>query len=392
MTNSATEDQTRKRVRISNPAEPSTITRSSVTQDFAFRSYTSHPTQIKSCATTFTEKLTSLLSKARQRTITIGKMAQDDYVPASARIKFQLGATQRVKETAPFTTLATTNKLLVETFQQSLKAHMIAVAKMELSIIQSDINNTILEAVRDLTTLTVMKHFPDPENHPNALRALAGATLVDHFDVLKKFSTLNPDLLFLQYKEITADELPAYDPRIMTADDRRHISSLIPALFDLLKKICVDAWSEQLDAIQQKKVDLSMDHYLQSTRTEKATADTAMILDQEPTIEPAVIKTLIDKRVNDATKDLNKKIARLQQAIDRSSAPNPRGATRAPSTKKKNAGSPHQRTSRKAADPADASDNDTSTEKGKKKKNVKRTQSPKKRNQPSKNSAARKKK
>ena len=95
---------------------------------------------------------------------------------------------------------------------------------------------------------------------------------------------------------------------------------------------------------------------------------------------------------DDATKDLNKKIARLQQAIDRSSAPNPRGATRAPSTKKKNAGSPHQRTSRKAADPADASDNDTSTEKGKKKKNVKRTQSPKKRNQPSKNSAARKKK
>jgi hypothetical protein len=52
------------------------------------------------------------------------------------------------------------------------------------------------------------------------------------------------------------------------------------------------------------------------TLTEKATADTAMILDNEPTIKPAVIKSLIAKGVNDATKDLQKTIARLQQSID----------------------------------------------------------------------------
>jgi hypothetical protein len=217
-------------------------------------------------------------------------------------------------------------KELVETFQKMLKANMLTVAKMELSTLQSEINTTILKAIRDLTTITVMNHFPDAENHPHAPRALARATLEDHFDTLKKLSTLENRTLFLQYKEITADTYPVYEPGSMPGGDRLHITCLIPELFGLLKKICVNAWSEQLDAIQAKKKGLALENYVQSTLTEKATADTAMILDNEPTIKPAVIKSLIAKGVNDATKDLQKTVARLQQSIDRSSATNSRGA------------------------------------------------------------------
>ena len=393
MTTSATEDQARKRVRITDPAELSTIMRSSVTQDFALRSFASLPTPIKSLATHYTTKLTSLQNKARQRSITIEKMAKDDYTPTSARIKFELGASQKVKETATFTTLAVATKELVETFQKTLKANMLTVAKMELCTLQLDINTTILEAIRDLTTITVMNHFPDAENHPHAPKVLARATLEDHFKTLKKFSTLDPDTLFLQYKEVTADNDPIYQPGSMPGGDRLHIACLIPELFGLLKKICVDSWSEQLDAIQAKKKALALEHYVQSTLTEKATADTAMILDNEPTIEPAVIKSLIAKGVNDATKDLQKTVARLQQSIDRSSAPNTRGAQRAPLTKKKtSAPSTTRRSTKKSNDSVDASANDNSNDKSKKKQNSKRTQPPKRRNQSSKNSASRKKK
>ena len=367
--------------------------RSSVTQDFALRSFASLPTPIKSLATHYTTKLTSLQNKARQRSITIEKMAKDDYTPTSARIKFELGASQKVKETATFTTLAVATKELVETFQKTLKANMLTVAKMELSTLQLDINTTILEASRDLTTIAVMNHFPDSENHPNAPRVLARATLEDHFDTLKKFSTLDANSLFLQYKEITADNNPIYVPGSMPGSDRLHIACLIPELFGLLKKICVDAWSEQLDAIQAMKKALALEHYVQSTLTEKATADTAMILDHEPTIEPAVIKSLIAKGVNDATKDLHKTIARLQQSIDRSSTPNHRGAQRAPSTKKKsNVASSSRNNTKKSNDSADASASDKSKDKGKKKQNSRRTQPPKKRNPSSKNSASRQKK
>jgi hypothetical protein len=132
-------------------------------------------------------------------------MAKEDYTPTSACIKFELGASQKVKETATFTTLGVATKELVETFQKTLKANMLNVAKMELNTLQSDINTTILEAIRDLTTIRVMNHFPDAENHPHAPRALARATLEDHFDTLKKFSTLVNRTLFLQYKEVTAD-------------------------------------------------------------------------------------------------------------------------------------------------------------------------------------------
>jgi hypothetical protein len=137
-------------------------------------------------------------------------------------------------------------------FQKMLKANMHTVAKMELSTLQSDINTTILEgeAIRDLTTIMVMNHFPNAENHPHAPRALARATLEDHFDTLKKFSTLENRTLFLQYKEVTADTYPVYEPGSMPGGNRLHIACLIPELFGLLKKICLDAWSEQLDAIQ----------------------------------------------------------------------------------------------------------------------------------------------
>jgi hypothetical protein len=180
-------------------------------------------------------------------------MAKDDYTPTSARIKFELGASQKVKETAKFTTLAVATKELVEVFQKTLKANMLTVAKMELSTLQWDINTTILEAIRDLTTITIMNPFPDAENHPHVPRALARATLEDHFDTLKKFSTFENRTLFLQYKEVTADTYPVYEPGSMPGGDHLHIACLIPELFGLFKKICVDAWSEQLDAIQAKK-------------------------------------------------------------------------------------------------------------------------------------------
>jgi hypothetical protein len=135
----------------------------------------------------------------------------------------------------------------------------------------------------------------------------------------------------------------------------------------------LNAWSEQLGAIQAKKKTLALEHYVQSTLTKKATPYTAMILDNEPTIEPAVIKSLIAKGVNDATKDLQKTTARLQQSIERSPGTNIRGAQRAPSTKKKkNAPSSSRQSTKKSNESVDASANDNSNDKGKKKQNSKR--------------------
>jgi hypothetical protein len=118
-----------------------------------------------------------------------------------------------------------------------------------------------------------------------------------------------------------------------------------------------------------------------------------MILDNEPTIEPAVIKSLIAKGVNDATNDLQKTVARLQQWIDQSSATNSRGAQRAPSTKKKtNAPSSSRRSTKKSNDLVDASANYNSNDKSKKKEKSKRLTISKRNSPSSKNSASRQKK
>jgi hypothetical protein len=207
------------------------------------------------------------------------------------------GASQKVKETATFMTLALATKELAETFQKNLKANMLTAAQLELRTLQLDINTTILEAICDLTTIPVMNHFPDSENHP---------TLKDHFETLKQFSTLDPETLFLYYKEVTT-------PNTYVSTDREvcqeATASTSPASFRNYlassSKICVDAWSEQLDTIQAKKRALApLEHYVQLTLTKKASVGMAMILVKEPTIKPAVIKSLIAKGVNEATKDL----------------------------------------------------------------------------------------
>jgi hypothetical protein len=227
MTTSATKDQARKRVRITDPAELSTLMRSSVTQDFALRSFALLPTPIKSLATHYTMKLTSLQNKARQRSITIDKMAKDDYTPTSARIKFELGASQKVKETATFTTLAVATKELVETFQQNLKANMLTVAKIELSTLQTDINTTTLEAIHGLTIITVMNHYPDAENHPHAPRVLARGTLEDHFQSLKN----SPPLIPLLFSSNTRKLPPTPIPSTSRAVCLEATASTLPALF-----------------------------------------------------------------------------------------------------------------------------------------------------------------
>ena len=393
MTTSATETQARKRVRITDPAELSTLTRSSVTQDFALRSFASLPTPIKSLATHYTSTLTSLQNRARQRSITIDKMAEDTFIPTSARIKFELGATQKVKETATFTNLATTTKTLVETFQQALKANMVAVANLELRSLQSDINTAFLEAIRDISTITVMNHFPEAENYHRTSRSLARATLDSHFFDLAVYTTVTEDSVFLRYKEVTADREAVYETGTMLPGERQHIAFLIPALLGTLKKITVSSWKEQLDAILKKKKLLELDAYAKTTLTEKATADTAMRLDEEPTIKPAIIKSLIAKGVTDATKDLKKTIERLQQSIDRSSTPkNSRGANRASSTKKKSNPLTKKPRTKKPNDKAVVSDSDTSDGSRDKKKTNRPVKSTQRSNQSSRNSATRKKK
>jgi hypothetical protein len=235
-----------------------------VTQDFALRSLALLPTPIKSLATHYTATLTSLQNKARQRSITIKKIAEDTFIPTSARIKFELGATQKVKETATFTTLAENTKTLVETFQQALKANMVTVADLELKSIQSDINTIFLEVICDISTIIVMNHFPEAENYQRTARNLARATLDDHFYELAVYTTINDDSLFLLYKEITANHEPVYETGDLLPGARLHIACLTAELFGTLKKIAVSSWKEQLNAILKKK------NYSNSTATSKA--------------------------------------------------------------------------------------------------------------------------
>ena len=110
---SATENNPNKRVRFTTTnahelGHAAPTTPSAALNSYVISSFVSLPTATKSLATHYCLEFIKLKNKVYHQQLTASKLATDGYVPKSARIKFELGATTRVKETEDFKTLADT--------------------------------------------------------------------------------------------------------------------------------------------------------------------------------------------------------------------------------------------------------------------------------------------
>jgi hypothetical protein len=402
---SATEDHPNKRIRFTTPdvhQGPSTTAgpRKGGTSPMenAKASFTiileSLPPAIKQLAEHYSTKFLKLKVELARFESTKEKLADYDFIPTSARIKFKLGASERVKENADEALKALIQRidLQVCVFQQDLKQNISESVDLEIKVTQAELVNTFCAAVGSLGIASTLAHPTIDKQHA---KTLIFHTIENHESLLKHSGTTFDDF-FSEFKTATNDSAAEYEPFTLDEDDTRPVKDLLIPFKSLLAALFVRSWDVYCNTVYSNKLLLETKEFVDFQLKETATMDAVMALDDNRITEDTV-NNLVAAQVTKHTKQLQTKLDRLTNQLQSGkTAKNKEGGANeasAPTKKNKKANEKKKKKgkskSNKAADPpAAAAANGTKN--GKKKKEEKNSK--KKNNNSKKNGKGQKKK
>jgi hypothetical protein len=289
--------------------------------------------------------------------ITATKLSSDGYVPKSARIKFELGATTRVKETTAFKTLADAVKNMVATFQSGVANMVAEAADLERKLIESDIKDLFCRAAHDIANITMISAFPDM-NRTKEARTLVLHALQSDVTAFTHVGFTSTEVFYEHYKRVTTpptsdtdDDDSADDaldsmfanPSISTAE-QAFVQTYLAVFNKTIVDIFYRSWKIQLDVYSEQNRQLAMDKFAKLSLETKATDAAAALMDAEPTVPAATMDTLIENKVNEKTKKLQTQIEKLTSELKRNNdGKNKRGATEGRASEKKKSPSPSKK-------------------------------------------------
>ncbi len=135
------------------------------------------------------------------------------------------------------------------------------------------------------------------------------------------------------------------------------LNPIIPAFTDLLKVIFVDSWNNQFKAHQTIASEHAMACKLKQFLDGGATQQAAIVTDDEPSVDPKVLRDLIKSQVQAQQKKMQAEIAKLSQQLARQGpdVPNQRTKTAKKTGKNSTRGAPA--TKQRAPSPKKTCDN-----------------------------------
>ena len=320
--------------------------------------------------------------KERQQQNTATKLADDDFLPRSARFGFELKGSESVMETESFQKLASTTAEKIKKLQDELKKAMQSTIQLEIAATQKEINNTFLQAVNELGSIFYLMSHPNSKTSDVPNHALARFLLDKQRGSLFKHLTITNESKFARYTEYAKDEISFKSgdtPQNLATPFAKVSTELQP----LLEDIFVNSWDTHMTELNTRTAMSKIEVQLREFAVGNKTEATAMELDTEGAADPATVKNLIQNEVATQVKKIRTDIDKLGQRITRSnnqqpSKNNSRGAQpkRAPLKKKSNKkSSPPKRkesTDESGNDSSSASKrNNTGTKKSKPNKSTK---------------------
>ena len=311
---------------------PSTAARAIVVEVVA-----SHPEPIKDLLLLMSHSFNVQRSKLRQQEQTLLKLAEESYVPRSARSNFKLNASESVMESAEYQTLAATMETACNTWKDAAKKTIVSVAKLEIKHTQKNIANLFISTAWQIAKLLLLKADPETDLSEILLAALA---LETHGTTLIKYSCLKlPEALTALFHP------QVFSGIILSTEMKNRLTPFVADFNTLMKAAFVASWDAQLTVYQNQASERAMSKQVQEFLNGTATQQAAAVMDTEPTADPALLKDIVKRQVDSQQKQLQQQINQLKQLVNRSlnqadKTPKnkPRGATnnqnRAPSTKK----------------------------------------------------------
>ena len=322
------------------------------------------------------------LVKYHHKTSQLSKMADDDtFIPRSARFRFQLKATKATEHSTELQALRDETDEVISRFQKEIKTKIVAATKLEIKTLKTAISNEFCSHLLVITQawlIAASKDNIDPhkmvhtllERHPDTITATSEADVatlkraycvIHHLDALPApfESTATAQETFARARSQRStqtdtrspffnapapapstentqpDEQPA-PPPTPTDEDR-----LLAGLKRTLESVFNQAWNFYLKQEKAVNITQSLKQLTSSHFDQKATADAAMDIDQEPPVNRQQMNNLVQSEVDRRTKKLEAELNRLRNTLapktQKQAPKNPkqRGSSSGPSSKKK---------------------------------------------------------
>jgi hypothetical protein len=333
-------------------------------------------------------KLGSDYIKLRQRVDhknrRIQKMASDhEYIPNSARLKFELRVSSDAQLDPDFTTLLDETNALRDQYQQDFKNKVLQAAELEHKVLKAQAAELMASSLFTLAkTHLIASGHPDLDPHRfiNTILDRNHETVLLHLeDNLDSFRTL------YKTKNRVAglpDPFPASDnvarhPRntaFLTQPPDPNIDLPAPPLINnyhelevmnmarTVDAIFIRSWIIYLDAVTANERRLAIKKIHTELNTTEATDNAQMDIDDQPTMDSHTITDLINQKTSQQNKPMRSDITQIKKQLNSllSDSKNPSRGQSGASRKKQNANqkkkAPKQnRAGQKAAD----ADNDS---------------------------------
>jgi len=255
-------------------------TPTAASREVIVKAIASHPEPIQDLLLSTTSKFNALTSRLRQQEQTLLNMSEEAYVPRSARITFNLKASESVMEKTDYTTLTDTMDSALATFKKAAKTAICAVAKLEIENTKQQIAKTFTSTAQQLARLLLLQKDPETELSNIILAALA---LETHGATVTKYSCMSlNDALTMLYLPKTYNGLNASEQA------KASYAPFIPDFAALMTAAFVTSWDAQLDYYKKQASDRIMSKEVKEFLDGTATQQAAAAMDTEPTADPAL--------------------------------------------------------------------------------------------------------
>ena len=254
------------------------------------------PTSVQDFLFETAKRFNRLQNKKRHQLQNKARFEQEDFVPRSARIGFELKASEIVMETDDFKTLSQDTKTAVETLQETIKENIASVISLEIQAIEEELIKGFFNATNNLIGAMYLDHIQKD----------VSTTTIPISNIARYIFDQHPAQLYTYIQLTNENVLDKYKKHV--DDDINHVrgttpEAQVPLYSAIRQKVLqpllatfVSSWQTQSNEYKRREAESAILRHLQTSQTQSAVEATAMHIDAEPTADPTTIGHIIGKK------------------------------------------------------------------------------------------------
>jgi hypothetical protein len=256
-----------------------------------------------------------LLSKKDVKQNILKKLEDnEDAIPRSARIDFQLSASKRTEQRPEFIALKEETSIMVNRFRVALRKQVIKSIKIELLQIEDDIREHLVKAIR-LVSQSFM--IIDKDKGKSADYKVY-CMMEFYLGMLTVNCPMNMDEFTLLYKKTHG--LEAFPPPLPAdINPLENLPNVVPEdiqrLYNTIEAVFITTWSNYKSQQESNTIALELKRLSSGYFTERETAAAVSVVDLEPSADRPELQALIRKETHAENKSLRNELNNLKQQI-----------------------------------------------------------------------------